>query len=140
MYADVVTDSMREAIDETRRRRDRQMRYNTEHGIEPQTIRKAISDIVQYMRDDDDAMSASAEQVNDELAGLARDEVLAIVASLEEEMAQASKNLAYEDAARLRDRIVALRARIEQTSEDEALARLRKTARKGSTYGRHRRS
>ena len=140
MYADVVTDSMREAIDETRRRRDRQMRYNTEHGIEPQTIRKAISDIVQYMRDDDDDMSASAEQVNDELAGLARDEVLAIVASLEEEMAQASKNLDYEGAARLRDRIVALRARIEQTSEDEALARLRKTARKGSTYGRHRRS
>jgi excinuclease ABC subunit B len=139
MYADVVTESMREAIDETRRRRALQMRFNEEHGIEPQTIRKAISDIVQYMHDDDDDMSASTDKVNDELAGLARDEVLRVIESLEEEMAAASKSLDYETAARLRDRIVSLRSRIESTSEEEALKRLRQGARKGSAYGRRRR-
>lgn len=136
MYADVETDSLKAAVDETRRRREMQMRFNAEHGIEPQTIRKAISDIVQYMQDDSDEMSDAADKVNDELAGLARDEVLRIISSLEDEMAEASRNLDYEGAARLRDRVVALRAKIESTSEDEALKRLRSTSRKGSKYGR----
>lgn len=112
MYADKMTDSMRTAIDETGRRRQLQMEFNEEHGIEPQTIRKAISDIVQFMNDDDDDMAANVDKVNDELAGFARDEVLRIIASLEDEMADASAHMDYEQAAQLRDRIVALRARL----------------------------
>ncbi|MDO4850241.1 MAG: excinuclease ABC subunit UvrB [Actinomycetota bacterium] len=139
MYADTMTDSLREAIEETERRRELQMRFNEEHGIEPKTIRKAIADIVQYIQDEDDEMSDSADKVNEELAGLAREEVLRIIADLEEQMAQASQALDYEGAARLRDRIVSLRARIESTSESEALKNLRASARKGSRYGRRRR-
>jgi excinuclease ABC subunit B len=139
MYADTMTDSLREAIEETERRRELQMRFNEEHGIEPKTIRKAIADIVQYIQDEDDEMSDSVDKVNEELAGLAREEVLRIVADLEEQMAQASQALDYEGAARLRDRIVSLRARIESTSESEALKNLRASARKGSRYGRRKR-
>lgn len=91
------------------------------------------------MNDDDDDMAANVDKVNDELAGFARDEVLRIIASLEDEMADASAHMDYEQAAQLRDRIVALRAKVENTSEDEALKRLKKGARKGSSYGRHRR-
>ena len=139
LYADKITDSMRLALDETARRREIQMAYNTEHGIEPQTIRKAINDIMSYVTDTDDAMGKDVDSVNDELAGLARDEVMRIISSLEDEMSDASRNYDYEQAAKLRDRIVALRARFDKTSEEEALQRLRATARKGSTYGRHRR-
>ena len=139
MYADVVTDSMDVAITETRRRRALQMAFNEEHGIEPQTVRKALSDIMTYINDKDDDMSASVERVNDELAGFARDEVMRIIAGLEEEMADASSRLDYEEAARLRDRIVTLRMRIENSTEDEIIGRLKKNARKGSAYGRRKR-
>ena len=137
MYADTITNSISTAVNETDRRRTIQKAYNEEHGIEPQTIRKAISDIIQYMNSDDD-MAASADRVNDELAGFARDEVLRIIDNLEEEMAEASSKLDFEAAARLRDRIVALRAKVEHSSEDDALKRLKSTARKGSSFGRHR--
>ena len=61
MYADRVTDSMAFAIDETNRRRENQIAYNTEHGIEPQTIRKAIADIVQYMHEGETQPTTAAE-------------------------------------------------------------------------------
>ncbi|NTU88476.1 MAG: excinuclease ABC subunit UvrB [Actinobacteria bacterium] len=137
MYADKITGSISTAVGETDRRRAIQKAYNEEHGIEPQTIRKAISDIMQYMQSDDD-MGSSVDRVNEELAGFARDEVLRIIANLEEEMAEASSKLDFESAARIRDRVVALRAKVEHSSEDDALKRLKSTARKGSTYGRHR--
>ena len=133
MYADKVTDSMREAIDETRRRRDIQMRYNEEHNIEPQTIRKAINDIMGFVTDD--MGNTTAEQVNKELAELSREEVLRIISSMEDEMAAASENMDFEEAARLRDQVVALRSSVEGTSEEDALKELKKSARKGSKYG-----
>ncbi len=139
MYADKVTNSMKSAIEETERRRSIQMTFNTEHGIEPQTIRKAVNDIMAYMSDDSDDMGASVDRVNDELAGLARDEVLRIINSLEDEMAEASSKLDFEGAARLRDRVVALRAKVEHSNEDDVLKRLKSTARKGSDYGRRKR-
>ena len=90
MYADRVTDSMRSAIDETNRRRERQVAYNTEHGIEPQTIRKAIPDIVQYVREGDSQLTTAAEAAR-ELAKMPRDEVLRLITSLEEDMATRPK-------------------------------------------------
>ena len=138
MYADKVTDSMRFAIDETDRRREKQVAYNVEHGIEPQTIRKAIADIVQYMHAGE-TQSTTAVEAARELAKLPRAEVMRLISTLEEDMAEASSALDFESAARLRDQAVKLRAEVESSSTDEALSRLKKGARKGSEYGRRKR-
>jgi excinuclease ABC subunit B len=125
LYADRMTDSMRTAIDETNRRRAKQIAYNEEHGIEPQTIRKAISDIVAYAQDAEGGDVDAATAAADEIAKLPRDDVLMILASLEDEMATASETLDFERAARVRDRIVELRAKIEGTGADAVLDRFR---------------
>ena len=136
MYADVVTDSMRVAIDETQRRRTLQQAYNEQHGIEPQTIRKAISSIVDGLADDETVDGrAVGEELARELAGLDESELRRIIDSLEEQMAEAAEALDFEKAAALRDKAVGLRARVESTDETDALARLRATARKGSHMG-----
>ena len=137
MYADKITHSMDAAITETRRRRAKQLAFNEEHGIEPQTIRKAINDIMDYVKEE--AEGVSAEDINRELAALSREEVMRIISSMEDEMAAASANMNYEEAAHLRDQIVKLRASIEGSTEEDALAALKKTARKGSDYGRRKR-
>jgi excinuclease ABC subunit B len=123
MYADKVTDSMREAIDETERRRNRQIAYNAEHGITPETIKKAIYSIEVEKKDlQADAIELMAG------AGLPREDLLAIVRDLEKEMKRLSRELAFEDAARVRDRIIAIRKRLAGDSspgeddEDVALA------------------
>ncbi len=133
MYADTITDSMQRAIDETRRRRDMQMRYNEEHGIVPQTIRKAINDIMSYVTDE--VGNTTAEQVNKELAELSREEVLRIISSMEDDMAAASADMDFEEAARLRDQVVQLRTQVEGTSEEDVLKELKRGARRGSAYG-----
>ncbi len=135
MYADKHTDSMDLAISETVRRRSIQMAYNEEHGITPQTVRKAISDVMGFMTDGDGDAVGAAEDVNRTLAEFSRGEVMRIIASMEEEMAAASESMDFEEAARLRDQVVKLRAQIEGTSEKDVLADLKKTARKGSAYG-----
>ena len=135
MYADKITDSMDRAITETRRRREIQMAYNEEHGIEPQTIRKAINDIMGYVTDE--VGGTTAEQVNKELAELSREEVLRIISSMEDDMAAASRDMDFEEAARLRDQVVKLRASVEGSSEEDVLKDLKRTARKGSAYGNH---
>jgi len=138
MYADKMTDSMRFAIDETDRRREKQIAYNTEHGIEPQTIRKAIADIVQYMHSGETQATTAVEAAR-ELAKLPREEVMRLISTLEEDMTFAASALDFESAARLRDQAVKLRAEVESSSTDEALSRLKKGARKGSEYGRRKR-
>ncbi|MBU5405260.1 excinuclease ABC subunit UvrB [Paraeggerthella hongkongensis] len=133
MYADKITDSMARAIDETKRRRAIQMQYNEDHGIEPQTIRKAINDIMSYVTDE--MGNTTAEQVNKELAELSREEVLRIISSMEDDMVAASKSMDFEEAARLRDQVVKLRAQVEGSSEEDVLKDLKKSARKGSAFG-----
>jgi excinuclease ABC subunit B len=133
MYADDVTESMRLAIDETNRRRAIQVAYNEEHGIEPKTIRKAIHAIVDYARRAEGEVDA--EEVARELSGLPREEVLRLIATLEEDMTVSAEALDFESAARLRDQVVRLRAQVESAPEDEVLARLKKGARKGSAHG-----
>jgi excinuclease ABC subunit B len=112
MYADKVTDSMRRAIDETQRRRGLQQAYNAEHGIDPQTIRKAVSDILAYLRPAEKAPTPRGERRSRErdraradLAELPADELARLIHTLEEEMHEAATGLRFEYAARLRDEI-----------------------------------
>src|SRR5205807_8152373 len=117
MYADKMTDSMREAIDETERRRNRQIAYNQERGITPESVRKAIYALEIKEKDvQADAVELMAG------AGLPREDLLAIVRDLEKEMRRLSRELAFEDAARVRDRIIAIRRRLagEAADEDDA--------------------
>lgn len=140
MYADKMTDSMDTAISETRRRREIQMQYNEEHGITPQTVRKAINDVMGFMSDGDGEEVGSAEDVNRTLAELSRSEVMRVISSMEDEMAAASASMDFEEAARLRDQVVKLRAQLEGSAEKDVLADLKKTARKGSAFAAGRKS
>jgi len=117
MYADKITDSMRDAIGETERRRARQTAYNEEHGIMPETVRKAVYALEVQEKDlQADAVELMAG------AGLPREDLMAIVRDLEKEMRRLSRELAFEDAARVRDRIIAIRKRLagEEADEDDA--------------------
>ncbi|MFP5256568.1 MAG: excinuclease ABC subunit UvrB [Acidimicrobiia bacterium] len=112
MYADTVTDSMQRAISETQRRRKLQLAYNEEHGIHPETIRKAVTDILAMLRPAEtapvpgaDQRSRSRDKVNRELANLPGDELRRLILQLEEEMHDASAELRFEYAARLRDEV-----------------------------------
>src|SRR5438034_346844 len=103
MYADRITDSMREAIDETDRRRGRQIAYNREHGITPATVRKAVYALEVQEKDvQADAVELMAG------AGLP-DEIERLIKDLERQMKKAARDLQFERAAELRDRLVALR-------------------------------
>ena len=113
MYADSITDSMRQALDETERRRNRQTAYNAEHGITPETVKKAIY----ALEINENDIQADAIEILAG-AGVPREDLLAIVRDLEKEMRRLSKELQFEDAARVRDRIIALRRRL--SGEDEA--------------------
>ena len=164
MYADTVTDSMREAIDETNRRRAIQMQFNEEHGIKPKTVRKAISDISSFIAEaeetvgkkdrsrgdtlghgaffspaaDDDAgvegAASMGERLAEELSELPQEELARVIATMEDDMRAASEAMDFEEAARLRDAVVSLKAMAEGTSEDEVIEALRKSARKGSVF------
>jgi excinuclease ABC subunit B len=107
MYADTVTKSMQEAIDETMRRRRIQEAYNREHGITPQGIRKAVRDITERVK----AAAVAEKRVEyiTEETPATRDAILRLVKDLETQMKQAAKALEFEKAALLRDRIIALR-------------------------------
>lgn len=117
MYADKVTPSMERAISETKRRREMQIAYNLEHGINPQTIRKAVGDILSLLRPDVGAplpgkgqrRNREREKVARELKTLPQQEIGRLIQTLEEEMHEAAKDLKFEYAARLRDEIRDLR-------------------------------
>ena len=101
LYADKITDSMRYALDETTRRRNKQMEWNAEHGITPQTIKKDIADIL-------DSVYERADHVNVKVAGvqnLQGKDLKTIISELEAKMRDAAANLEFEEAARLRDEI-----------------------------------
>jgi excinuclease ABC subunit B len=116
MYADKMTDSMERALGETERRRDRQTAYNAEHGITPESVKKAI---YQLEINENDLQADAIELMAG--AGVPREDLLAIVRDLEKEMRRLSKELQFEDAARVRDRIIALRKRLsgEEISKED---------------------
>lgn len=111
LYADVVTKSMTRAISETERRRTLQQAYNEEHGISPQTIKKAVSDILDQLRPGpnvalpNDGKRSRKRDKKLDVTGLGLDELVSLVQTLEQEMYQASADLKYEYAARIRDEI-----------------------------------
>jgi excinuclease ABC subunit B len=106
MYADVVTESMARAIGETRRRREMQMAYNEEHGIEPRSIRKEVRDILAMVG----APEGAAEALRAEK--IPRDVAIAMAQELEKKMRDAAANLEFEKAAALRDELLELRKQI----------------------------
>jgi len=108
MYADRVTDSMRHAMDETDRRRAIQLAYNAEHGIEPQSVVKAIRDIgirLRSVAEEGERYDKTVFRAKD----MSRDELARLVKDLEQQMKQAARDLDFEQAALLRDEIVELR-------------------------------
>lgn len=140
MYADTVTDSMREAISETERRRERQIAYNTEHGIDPQPLRKKISDVTDMLaREEVDTESLleggyrrersgrpigharASEEVlqqargaRERLGKAAEQELVDLIEELSAQMRQAAEDLQFEVAARLRDEVSDLKKELRQ--------------------------
>jgi excinuclease ABC subunit B len=118
MYADSVTDSMRAAIGETQRRRQIQLVYNEEHGIDPQTIRKQVTDILLALRGEEASTAAAREQrVIEAPEGIPTEELERLIQGLEEEMHQSARDLRFEYAARLRDEVHELRKELRQLRE-----------------------
>ena len=117
MYADKITPSMTRAIETTRARREKQIAHNLEHGINPQTIRKAVGDILSLLRPDDSSpvpgkgqrKNRERDKVQRELKTLPQKELARLIQTLEEEMHEAAAELKFEYAARLRDEVNELR-------------------------------
>jgi excinuclease ABC subunit B len=124
MYADRMTDSMQRAISETHRRRSVQQAYNAEHGIDPQTIRKAITDILVMLGSRDgtapvpgrDRRSRRRDRARSDLAELPQEELSRLISTLEEEMREAAADLRFEYAAKLRDEIADLKSELKELS------------------------
>jgi len=129
MYADNVTDSMQKAIDETNRRRAKQIAYNTEKGVDPQPLRKKISDITELIaKEEEDTQKLIGGKRSDlpaigvhskTLVSLPRQELLALIESLTEQMRGAASELQFELAARLRDEIKDLKRELRAMEEAE---------------------
>jgi excinuclease ABC subunit B len=119
MYADQVTDSMQRAISETHRRRAVQQAYNREHGIDPQTIRKAITDILSMLGGRAGTVPGQQrrdrrrDKARSDLAKLPHGELARLISSIEEEMRDAAADLRFEYAARLRDEIQDLKGELD---------------------------
>ncbi len=115
LYADRVTDSMRYAIDETQRRREIQQAYNAEHGITPETIRKAVNDILEMVGAPSDNRGAVRVERKDELDVPALQEAIARV---QDSMLQAAREMHFETAAALRDEMYALKKELSRRLGD----------------------
>ncbi len=123
MYADVVTDSMQRAIDETERRRQIQIAYNEEHGIEPATIVKELHDLTERVK-------AAAEVSEDyDVGEMPKDELARLIKELEKQMKSAAGALEFEKAAAIRDQIFELRQRLADKEDIPEWERIRRDER-----------
>ncbi len=109
MYADVITDSMRETIDETERRRKIQQKYNEEHNITPQTIKKAVRDLISISK----AVAKEEQRFEKDPESMNADELKKLIADVEKNMRKAAADLNFEAAAELRDRMIELKKMFE---------------------------
>ena len=115
MYADVITDSMRAAIDETARRREIQQKYNQEHGITPQTIKKAVRELISISRavaKEEVAMEKDPESMNLE-------ELKKLVEDVQKKMRKAAAELDFETAAQLRDKMIELKKHVLELEKND---------------------
>ena len=113
MYADNMTDSMRLAIDETMRRREIQEAYNKEHGITPQTIKKAVRDLISISKETEE----EPEIFEKDPESMSRTELEKAAAEVQKKMKQAAAELNFEEAARLRDQMILLKKHIQEIEE-----------------------
>jgi excinuclease ABC subunit B len=114
LYADEFTGSIKRAVDETNRRRKIQIEYNQKHGIKPETVRKAITDIIQATRvAEEPSLYEMREEMKREIKKMPRYEIFRLIQVLEEEMGEAAEELNFELAAELRDQIADLREELE---------------------------
>ncbi len=112
MYADVMTDSMRLAIDETMRRRALQEKYNQEHGITPKTIKKAVRDLISISK----AVAETEDKMMKDPESMSKKELEKLIAQVKKQMQAAAADLNFEMAAQLRDKMVELKKNLEELS------------------------
>ena len=105
MYADVITESMRNAIDETNRRRKIQAKYNEEHDITPQTIKKAVRDLISISK----KVETSSEDITKDIESMSEKEIDKLVAKIKKQMHTAAAELNFELAAKLRDQLIEIK-------------------------------
>ena len=110
MYADVITDSMRAAIDETKRRRKLQNEYNVSHGITPQSVRKAVRDLISISKD----IAAQEKKFEKDPESMSVPELKSLIARIEKQMRKAASELNFEAAAELRDKMKELQKHLRQ--------------------------
>ena len=108
MYADVVTDSMKEAIEETQRRREIQMAYNEEHGITPQTIKKAVRDLISISR----VIAKEEVRFEKDPESMTKKELEKLIGEIQKKMQKAAADLNFEAAAELRDKMLELKKQL----------------------------
>ena len=110
MYADVMTDSMKKAIEETERRRTIQEAYNKEHGITPTTIKKAVRDLITVSR----AVAETEDKLQKDPESMSRKELQGLIRKVEKQMRAAAADLNFEQAAELRDKMIELKKSLEE--------------------------
>ena len=113
MYADVMTDSMRKAIQETERRRTIQEAYNKEHGITPTTIKKAVRDLITVSK----AVAETEDKLKKEPESMTRKELTKLIGQVEKQMRAAAADLNFEQAAELRDKMIELKKSLDEMDE-----------------------
>ncbi len=109
MYADTITESMQKAIDETNRRRGIQMKYNEEHGITPQTIKKAVREVMRISK----KVEASGFEIDKDLESMNKKELEVVVQKIKKKMNQAAADLNFEEAAALRDQMMEIKKQMQ---------------------------
>ena len=122
MYADVMTDSMRRAIEETRRRRSVQQRYNEENGITPTTIRKAVRDLISISKE----VAKTEARLDKDPEDMSRAELEELIGKVEKQMRAAAAELNFEMAAELRDQMVELKKNLDDVADTESAVRKRR--------------
>ena len=113
MYADVMTDSMKKAIQETERRRSIQEAYNKEHGITPTTIKKAVRDLITVSK----AVAETEVKLEKDPESMSRKELMKLIAQVEKQMRAAAADLNFEQAAELRDKMLELKRNLQELEE-----------------------